>query len=139
MLFRIFPFALTLSLLSSCDNTANNKNSIVGYWQLTKGLRNRTETPTLQGVYYQFGADGKMQTNLPIGAEQPTDYTVQEDKIEQKSPQPINYHIQLLTDSILVLTTELRGIPFEFHLQRILNPPATPPSLYQESDDSTSR
>lgn len=134
MLFRTFPFALTVLLASSCDPAVENKHSIVGYWQLTKGLRNKAETPTLQGVYYQFGPDGKMQTNLPIGAEQPTDYVLEQDKIEQKSPQPVSYHIQFLTDSVLVITTELRGVPFEFHLRRLPEPlPASP------AGDSTSR
>ncbi len=138
MLFRISLFALTVSLFFSCDTTAKNEHSIVGYWQLTKGLRNKNETPTLQGGYYQFGADGKMQTNLPIGADQPTDYVLEEDKIEQKSVQPVSYRIQTLTDSLLVLTTELRGIPFEFHLRRSLEAPVTSPTFYQEGD-STSR
>ncbi len=138
MLFRISPLALLVVLCVSCDTTAKNENSILGYWQLTKGLRNKSETPTLQGVYYQFGADGKMQTNLPIGAEQPTDYVVKEDKIEQKSVQPVSYHIQSVTDSILVLTTDLRGIPFEFHFRRSLEPPPTSTPFYQEND-STSR
>ena len=137
MLFRIFPLILAVLLLSSCDPTGNNKHSIVGYWQLTKGLRNKTETPTLQGVYYEFGPDGKMRSNLPIGAEQPTDYTLEEDKIEQKSLQPVRYRIQSLNDSAMVLTTELRGIPFEFHLRRLLEPPLAPPPLYQEVDSTS--
>lgn len=138
MLFRIVPITLTMLLVSACDTTEKNKDALVGYWQLTKGLRNKSETPTLQGVYYQFGADGKMQTNLPIGAEQPTDYVIQENKIEQKSSQPVSYLIQSLNDSMLVLTTDLRGIPFEFHFRRSLEPPSMPSSFPPDSD-STSR
>lgn len=120
MLFRLLPLAFASFLFASCENeTEKNQSALVGRWQLTKGLRNKNETQTLKGVYYQFRADGKMQTNLPIGTEAPTDYVVEKNKIEQRSAQPVTYHIQTLTDTLLVVTLEMHGVPFEFQFRRM--------------------
>lgn len=138
MLSRLLPLALASLLLTSCENeTEKTQSTLVGRWQLTKGLRNKNATQTLQGVYYQFGADGKMQTNLPIGADTPTDYTVVKNDIEQKSAQPVTYHIQTLTDSTLVMTLEMHGVPFEFHFRRA--PESSAPPLPPQGSDSVPR
>ena len=129
MLFRLLPLAFLSLLLSSCENERDkNQTALVGRWELTKGLRNKNETQTLQGVYYQFGADGKMHTNLPIGAEEPTDYVVLKTEIEQRSAPPVTYHIQSLTDSVLVLTLQMHGVPFEFQFRRVPDAPPTTPA-----------
>ncbi|MEO6038010.1 MAG: hypothetical protein ABIQ93_06305, partial [Saprospiraceae bacterium] len=88
------------------------------------------------GVYYQFGADGKMQTNLPIGAEAPTEYIVQQGDIEQRSAPPVKYHILSLTDSLLVMSLQMNGVPFEFHFRRAVDSLSTPPL---PGNDSISR
>ncbi len=135
MLFRILPLAFVSLLFTACENeTEKNQATLLGRWQLTKGLRNKSETQTLQGVYYYFGADGKMQTNLPIGAETPTDYVVVKDEIEQRSAQPVKYTIQQLTDTVLVVTLEMHGVPFEFQFRRVANDALLPTPLPQEND-----
>ena len=139
MLFRLLPLAFASFLFASCENeTENNQTALVGRWQLTKGLRNRNETQTLKGVYYQFGADGKMQTNLPIGAEAPTDYVVKKNKIEQRSAPPVTYQIQTLTDTLLVMTLEMHGVPFEFQFRRMPDNAPTD-ALPTPSNDSIPR
>jgi len=139
MFFRILPLAFASLLFSSCENeTEKNQNALIGRWQLTKGLRNKVETQTLQGVYYEFGADGKMQTNLPIGAESPTEYVVSKKEIEQRSAQPVKYLIQSLSDSTLIMTLEMHGVPFEFQFRRVdESAPVTP--VQPQSGDSISR
>lgn len=127
MLFRLLPLAIASLLFSACENESEkNQAALVGRWELTRGLRNQVETPTLQGVYYQFGADGKMQTNLPIGAEAPTEYVVKKMEIEQHSSQPVTYHIVSLTDSQLTLSLDMHGVPFEFQFRRAAEPTDTP-------------
>ena len=138
----------TLLLLSCClasslyfvacddDTPEKNEASIFGRWELVKGFRNQKETETLAGVYFIFGQDGKMQTNLPVGADTPTDFEQKKNEILQKSPQPLRYNIQSVTDTTLVLTIELRSTQFEMQLQRAV--PAPPPenapdSLYRDS------
>ncbi len=124
--------------LAACgDDTVSTQSSIIGHWELTKGFRNKKETETLSGVYFQFGADGKMQTNLPVGAEVPTDYELKKNEIHQKSPQPMVYAIQSVTDSSLVLVMEMRGMQFEMQLKKSPPPPvesAPQDSLSQPSD-----
>ncbi len=108
-------------LMASCfDDNSKNQYAIEGRWELTKGFRNQKETETLQGVFFQFGADGKMSTNLPVGADAPTVYELSKNEIRQKSPQEVVYTIQSASDSSLVLAMELRGIQFELQLRKVV-------------------
>lgn len=122
LLPRVFLAALCSSAclaLYSCEDTSEKTQaSIIGHWELTKALRNDHETGTLQGVYFDFGADGQMQTNLPVGPEAPVAYEVEKKTIIQKSAQPIRYEAAMLEDSMMVLKLEMRGMTFEMHLRR---------------------
>jgi hypothetical protein len=117
-----------LPLLISCDaDNEKTRAALLGRWELVKGFRNQKETGTLEGVFFQFGADGKMMTNLPIGTGMPTEFELRQNEIVQKSPQEVVYRIQSMTSSALVLTAELKGMQFEFHLQKAAEPaPASP-------------
>lgn len=77
-----------------------------------------------------------MFTNLPVGADVPTDYELKKNEIVQKSPQPVTYLVQSATDSTLILTMEMRGMQFEMLLQRALPPVEAAPqdSLPQPAD-----
>ncbi len=119
------PFLLLFGacMFMGCgDNNKKTQASILGRWELSKGFRNKIETGTLAGVFFQFGEDGKMMTNLPLGADVPTDYELKKNEIHQKSPQEVVYNIMSVTDSMLVLTMEMRGVEFELHLQRAPEP-----------------
>ena len=126
---------VSMIFLPACgdDAVGTARSSVVGRWELTKGFRNKKETETLSGVYFQFGADGKMQTNLPVGADTPTDYELKKNEIHQKSPQPVVYSIQSATDTSLVLAMEIRGMQFEMHLKK------TPPPVESAPNDSLSQ
>ncbi|MCC6411508.1 MAG: hypothetical protein IT270_07600 [Saprospiraceae bacterium] len=92
---------------------------LTGRWELVRGFRNAKETETLAGTYFRFEEQGKMQTNLPLGAnEEAMDFTLDKNEIIQSGPMPIKYTIQKLTDSDLILVLELRGMQFEMHLKR---------------------
>lgn len=127
-------FALLVAACGGGGREEKTQISIQGYWKLVKGLRNQRETETLQGVFFQFDADGKMMTNLPVGADVPTEYELKKNEIHQKTPQPVVYVIQSATDSMLVLTLELRGAQFEMHLQK-----TTPSDEGEESQDDLSQ
>lgn len=128
LLPRVFT-VLCLSafiMLPSCeDSSEKTQAGIIGHWQLTKALRNERETGTLEGVYFDFGADGKMQTNLPVGAEVPVEYELDKTTIIQKTPQAIRYQAITVEDSLLVLQLEMRGMTFEMHLRRAAPPADT--------------
>ena len=129
---RSFFFLASCLLLFAACGGDNKKTqaAIHGRWELVKGFRNQRETETLHGVFFYFGADGKMTTNLPIGVDTPTDYELKKNEIHQKLPQPVVYKIQSVTDSALVLTMEMRGVQFEMQLQKAL------PSIESEPQDS---
>lgn len=123
MLARLYLFVFTvfsiLVIFSSCeDETRNNRQLLVGRWEIIQGFRNQRETQTLSGTYFQFGNDGMMQTNLPVGPEEPMAYTLSATEIRQKSIPPINYQIQSLNDSSLILNMEMRGMQFEMRFRR---------------------
>lgn len=107
-------------LLFSCEgDSKNNSLALIGRWEIVRGYRNKVETETLAGTYFQFGDDGKMQTNLPVSPEEPIAYEVNNTEIRQKCTPPIRYEIINLNDSALVLGLELRGMQFEMHFRRI--------------------
>lgn len=124
----------------ACENdTSATRDAILGRWELDKGFRNERETEMLAGVFFLFGDDGKMQTNLPVGAEDPTEFDIKKNEILQKSPQPLTYSIQSVTDSTLVLTMEMRGVSFKLELQRAAEPPEQQPdTLYNETQPTDS-
>ena len=135
--FFITLCGASMVFLAACgDDNVNTQSSITGRWELIKGFRNQKETETLTGVFFQFGADGKMQTNLPVGADLPTGYELKKNEIHQKSPQAVTYFIQNVTDTTLVLALEMRGMQFEMHLKKAV--PTTEPepqdSLTQPAD-----
>ncbi|GAB4494051.1 MAG: hypothetical protein OHK0019_19370 [Saprospiraceae bacterium] len=132
----LFPLLLFVFLACGNESEKIQTAAITGRWELSRGFRNQKETETLQGVFFQFGTDGKMTTNLPVGADSPTDFELKKNEIHQKSPQPVVYKIQSVTDSTLVLAMEMRGVQFEMHLIKALPSTETLPqdSLVQPSD-----
>lgn len=133
----LFLLASSLLLIAACvDDDKKKPFTIEGRWELFRGFRNQRETETLQGVFFQFGADGKMITNLPVGAESLTDYELKKNEIYQNSPQPVVYKIQSVTDTTLVLTMEMRGVLFEMQLRKAppLAEPAPQDSLAPPAD-----
>lgn len=140
MLARLSVFTLAcfsaILLVWSCDDeTKSNNLALIGRWEIVRGFRNQKATETLIGTYFQFGDDGKMQTNLPIGPEEPMDFSVNNNEIRQKSTPPVKYIIKSLSDSSLVLDLELRGMQFEMHFQRAEIPaPSEPAPASPEQD-----
>lgn len=131
--------SLSLLLAVSCENDSpDNRLALTGRWELTKGFRNKRETGTLGGTYFLFREDGKMQTNLPIGPEEPMDFTLSKNEIRQKSTPPVRYQIQNLSDSMLVLSFELRGMQFEMHFRKSTDVAPDSLPVFPEQNDSVS-
>ncbi|MBK6931446.1 MAG: hypothetical protein IPH12_11495 [Saprospirales bacterium] len=124
--FLLFGF-FTLLLQPACeDETKNNKLMLAGRWEIVEGYRNQQRTETLAGTYFQFWNDGKMITNLPVGPEEQVEYELRQTHIRQKSTPPVEYQILTLSDTVLVLGLELRGMQFEMRFQRAAVPQAQP-------------
>lgn len=121
---RLSLFLAAALLFVACENTSpTNQASLLGRWEMAEAFRNQKATQLLAGVYFDFGADGKMNTNLPTTAEGATPYSVEKGKITQKTIQPIVYHIAKLSETELVLEVELRNVPFELRLRRAVETP----------------
>lgn len=128
MPFRFSALFLSASLLAAAcnDTTEKNRAALLGHWELTKAVRNQRETGLLAHIYFDFEPDGKMLTNLPVAPEPAiTDYEVDGEEIVQQLPQALHYRIQTLNDSVLVLSMEMRSIPFELQLRRREKTPPT--------------
>ena len=108
----------------SCENDSDIKANITGYWSVKSAFRDKRETRLLADVFFQFGADGKMLTNLPNTSDIATDYELKDHKITQKATSAITYDIQDLSDTTMVLIMEMNNTPFEIHLEKT-NPPPT--------------
>lgn len=133
-LLILISFSAVLLVCSCDDETKSNNLALIGRWELVQGFRNQRATETLNGTYFHFSDDGKMQTNLPIGPEEPMDYSVNNNEIRQKSTPPIKYVIQSLSDSTLVLNLELRGMQFEMHFRRAVKAAEEPVLPIPEQD-----
>ena len=113
-------------LCVACENDhVPSKDTVTGYWSVGKAFRDKRETRLLAEVFFQFGADGKMFTNLPNTSDNPTDFDLKGMQLTQNAPTPITYQIQDFSDSTLVLSMEMNNTPFEIHLNKT-TPPAPP-------------
>lgn len=89
---------------------------IQGRWEIKEAYRNSQATESLAELYFKFEKDGHMETNLPI-AETPAAavYTLKRGVITQTQGElEIEYQIESVTDSSLVLNTTLQNFPFRF-------------------------
>lgn len=112
-----------LVLLMSCgtDTTVRDqKATLVGRWLLVEGQRNGKVTDSLRDTYFEFTADDKMSTNLPIKGGMNSPYDIVENAIVQTivNDIQIKYQIVELTPEVLKLTTNLRGFDFVFSMEK---------------------
>jgi hypothetical protein len=125
-LFGCLAISLVLIPASCTDDGVDKTRAILsGKWDLFKGFRNKKQTETLNGVYFEFSENGTMKSNLPIGPEDPIPFELNKNYILQKGAKSVRFDIKQISDSSLVLATEIRGTPFEFHLKRAILKPDT--------------
>lgn len=119
-LFWIALLGMTLTACASdaAEKAAEAKNQLLGKWELESAERGGKKTDSLRGLYFEFGADGSIVTNI-LGSEEAGAYEMKEGVIEQRSPRmEVNYQVESLGDSTLVLITNLRNTDFKFVLSR---------------------
>ena len=119
ILFFASIFCMAICFFACTDDKkAPPLPSLVGRWELAQGFRAKKPTELLTGIYFQFGADGMMMTNLPIVDETSVPYEIKKSDILQKSEPPLFYHDTNATDSTLSLALEMRGVQFDLKLRR---------------------
>ncbi|MEM1122651.1 MAG: hypothetical protein AAGJ18_19565 [Bacteroidota bacterium] len=114
-------FLLLLVACGSDNNTTQQKEMLIGRWDLVEGRRSGKVAESLRGTYFEFTADDKMSTNLPIKGATNSPYVIEDGVIFQTiiNGLKIDYTIVQLTDKTLQLTTKLRGLDFVFDLTKV--------------------
>ena len=114
---------ILLFLLTACGSTTtvqDQKALLQGRWNLVEGQRNGKVTDSLRDTYFEFTADDKMSTNLPIKGGMNSPYEIVDNAIVQTivNDIQIKYQIIELTPEVLELTTNLRGYDFVFSMEK---------------------
>lgn len=120
-LYLALPLAYGL-LLASCSSEPQNIDILLpGRWELDEAKRDGQPAESLTGLYYEFDENGQMRSNLPVGAGE-SQYELDGATLMQKlEGKAIDYTIESINDSVLVMLTELRGTNFWFKLKRAMN------------------
>jgi hypothetical protein len=117
---RLFVFLafLTVFLASCSDDLGNPAATVEGRWELVQALRNNTETGMLDGLHFDFLADGNLKTNL-LGNEVDGTYLWDGEEIVTEGIKlPLTYKIQELTDTTMHLRSRYQGFQFDFKMKK---------------------
>ena len=121
---RPYTFQVAISILfalsiSACGNNEQfSQNTLLGSWEVANATRDGRRAPSVEGLYFTFFEDGTLQTNIASSAETAM-YKIDGMIIQQRESRfEIDYTIEELSDSSLVLTTELRNAFFRFFLRK---------------------
>jgi hypothetical protein len=116
--FQIAGLFMTLFLFACGNEEKFDQNALLGHWELVTATRDGRRAPSVEGAYFNFLEDGALQTNIASSPETAT-YKVEGMVIQQRESRfEIDYTIEELTDTSLVLTTELRNAQFRFFLKK---------------------
>lgn len=115
-----FRFLFTIILSSFFTQSCHNKEAIIQNlshrWIIEKGFRNEKETDSLSGLYFQFGKTGEVTTNLNGQDERLTYKLKGEDIVEMNGSTEIFLNIIELSETKLILQTDLQGFKFKFEM-----------------------
>ena len=115
-------FILTLSAIACKNESKNDVKSTsyyIGHWDLIYGELNGEQSPALEKIYFEFGADTSVKTNFTVSeAEETGSFQLKEDKLIQNTSEPIEYQIVSKTDSTFEMITALRGFDFKLTLKK---------------------
>jgi hypothetical protein len=114
---RFFKIICFLSFfIQGCHNKEAILNNLSHRWLIDKGFRNEKETDSLAGLYFDFNTSGEVITNLN-GQDERLSYKLDgEDIIELAGTEGIFLNIMELSDTKLVLKTDIQGYTFKFVL-----------------------
>jgi hypothetical protein len=103
-----------LSFSCHNDTTSGKLKKPEGMWLLSEAKRDGKPTKTLKGLFLDFG-DSVITSNF-TGDTLTAAFTFDKDlqAIQYYMHDTFNYQIKNLTDSLLEMKAEIRGMPFEF-------------------------
>jgi hypothetical protein len=114
--------SLTYACTSEAKLNKEAKNKVIGKWEIKEAYRNGKLTESLDNLFFEFYEDGQMRTNI-LGASIQTNYSFSSGNIKQEAGEDgieMEYLIEAVTDTSLVLSTVLRRFNFKFDLKRDL-------------------
>jgi hypothetical protein len=114
---RFFTIICFLSFfIQGCHNKEAILNNLSHRWLIDKGFRNEKETDSLAGLYFDFNTSGEVTTNLN-GQDERLSYKLDgEDIIALAGTEGVFLNIMELSDTKLVLKTDIQGYTFKFVL-----------------------
>lgn len=114
---RLFILICILSFfIQGCHNKEAIFNNLSHRWLLEKGFRNEKETDSLAGLYFDFDTSGEVTTNLNGQDERLTYKLDGEDIIELAGMEGVFLNILELSETKLILQTDIQGYTFKFVL-----------------------
>ena len=114
---RFFTLICLLSFfIQGCHNKEAILNNLSHRWLLDKGFRNEKETDSLAGLYFDFNTSGEVTTNLNGQDERLTYKLDGEDIIEIAGTEGVFLNIIELSETKLILQTDIQGYMFKFVL-----------------------
>jgi len=122
---RFFQTALLFTLMGTsfvaCESEPENvEDYLYGRWEMVNATRAGQPAETLSGLYYEFDADGVMRTNLQLGDQEESSFSLDGSTISQQTEQlTVDYKIENINDSLLILSTEIRETPFLFNMRKV--------------------
>lgn len=127
MRISIWSGLLLLLALEACKSDSKDTNYqelILGRWEIREAIRNGRPTETLTGAYMEFFPDGHMTSNI-TGPPEESPYSLSGTTLSSKSQRmAVDYTIQYLGDSSMVLKCVIREMPFQFTLARAAATPS---------------
>jgi len=114
---RFFTIICLVSFfIQGCHNKEAILNNLSHKWLLDKGFRNEKETDSLTGLYFDFNTSGEVTTNLNGQDERLTYELEGEDIIALAGTEGVFLNIMELSETKLVLQTDIQGYTFKFVL-----------------------
>ena len=110
--------SITLISLASCNGDDAKKVELNGRWDLKYAELNGQPAPSLERIYFDFNKDNLTTNFNEATTDETTLFELKGAKIVKKSTPKIEFNIESQTDSLLELTTELRGFDFKLVLVR---------------------
>jgi hypothetical protein len=123
MLTNNFRFVLPLLAcvtLLTCGSEDEQllREQLEGHWEIVSAKRNNRTTETLADLYFEFGPEEALETNLGGKPERGV-FTLSDRQIQQSATTiEAAYDIVDISDTTLQLRTTIRGYRFDFQLRK---------------------
>ncbi len=120
LLFGSMVFFLVLYHSSCNSEPEQNYDALIGKWELETATNNGKPTELLTGLFFKFSDDGSLRTNV-TGSPESVTFVLNDVIIEQREGRiDVDYAIETLNDTLLILSTNIRNAAFRFNLSKVM-------------------